>query len=523
MVATVAVVESNGEEKISPVKSPSGDHGVKKEGNEGQVVKTLVQILGSADPRTALLDALQTGVIPDEVCLELAKHLGELVKAENLDNRLEVPLALAESKTISEKTRNILLLAILEMAEQKPKSSIPESTPTPSASGGVTGQAPESPTKAPQAPPANRLVSFVRSLVELQARFGVAETVPEQALRQFRLTKEEFELVRQQVSAEVLAQAELKPGQRRIDIPSSLKVISLIQTVWEMTREDDLAAKDFATAQSLGRRQANLTHACFTAYEILATEGFRLNHRNEFDRPLMTVSSMTLIRDRFRKWLGSHEFSLSEEELVRAQEALATLESFLLAAGDNRVKAAIRQDQTARLREQIISSGIRALEEVNEEMIAALPQTKEEAIRQAQGHLEGKRAELASELRLAGNKTLAEAEATIQRILGLYSAITALKQEISELEANDLNPLAQRPMLTDCEKRLAFFELERKELDSIRVELEAALKEAVAAKAPGRTRKKLQKLLAVTTGKLCELDRLIAGLRPAPEQEVCHG
>jgi hypothetical protein len=156
-------------------------------------------------------------------------------------------------------------------------------------------------------------------------------------------------------------------------------------------------------------------------------------------------------------------------------------------------------------------------------MIAALPQTKEKVIEQLLGLLQVKRAELASELRLAGTKTLAEAEATIQRILGLYSAITALKQEISELEANDYDPLAQRPMLCRREQRLAFFELERKELDSIRVELEAALKEAVAAKTPGRTWKKLQKLLAVTAGKLCELDRLIAGLRPAPEQEVCHG
>jgi hypothetical protein len=512
MTAEVAVVDSNGEEKTIT------------EGNEGQVVKTLVQILGSNNPETVFLDALKTGVIPpDDICLELAEALVELVKAKNLGNRLEVALALAESETISERTRSILLLAILEMAKQKPKSPIPESTPTQSASGGVTGQAPESITKAPQAPPANRLVSFVRSLVELQARFGVAEEVPEQALRQFRLTKEEFELVRQQVSAKVLAQAELKPGQRRIDIPSSLEVISLIQTVWEMTKEDDLAAKDFATAQSLGRRQANLTHACFTAYEILATEGFRLTHRDKFDRPLMTVSSMTLIRDHFRKWLGSHEFSLSEEELARVQKALATLEGFLLAAADNRVKAAIQRDRAARLREQIISSGIRVLDAVNEEMIAALPQTKEKVIEQLLGLLQVKRAELASELRLAGTKTLAEAEATIQRILGLYSAITALKQEISELEANDYDPLAQRPMLCRREQRLAFFELERKELDSIRVELEAALKEAVAAKTPGRTWKKLQKLLAVTAGKLCELDRLIAGLRPAPEQEVCHG
>jgi hypothetical protein len=291
-----------------------------------------------------------------------------------------------------------------------------------------------------------------------------------------------------------------------------------------------------------------LTHACFTAYEILASEGFRLTHRNEFDRPLMTVSSMTLIRDRFSRWLGSHESTLNEGGLApipsalggatgqaSVQKALATLENFLLAAGDNRVKAAIRQDQTARLREQIVSSGIRALGAINEELIAALPQTKEKAMEQLLSLLQAKRAELASELRLAGTKTLAEAEATIQRILGLHSACSALRQEIAELEANDFDPLAQRPMLCRREQRLAFFELERKELNSIRAELEAALEEATAAKASGRARKKLQNLLAVTAGKLCELDQLIAGLRPAPEvspvklappvtgQEVCHG
>ena len=500
MTAEVAVVDSNGEEETIT------------EGNEGQVVKTLVQILGSDDPDNVFLDALQTGVIPpDDICLELAEALVELVKAKNLDNRLEVALALAESETISDRTKKILLLAILEMAEQERisvkteiRTPIPVPTPTPPASGGIAGQAPESPTPAPQAPPANPIADIIKSAVELQKQFG--KNLPEDRQSKIRqavgkLAEEELASLRQILGSAILAQAEVPTDQRRLDVAASLEVAEIL----------------------LGQRQAELTAAVFTAYEALASEGFRLTHRNEFDRPLMTVSSMTLIRDRFRKWLSSHEFSLSEEALARAQKALATLEGFLLAVGDSRVKTAIQRDRAARLREQIISSGIRALEEVNEEMIAALPQTKEEAIRQAQGHLEGKRAELASELRLAGNKTLAEAEATIQRILGLYSAITALKQEISELEANDLNPLAQRPMLTDCEKRLAFFELERKELDSIRVELEAALKEAVAAKAPGRTRKKLQKLLAVTAGKLCELDRLIAGLRPAPEQEVCHG
>jgi hypothetical protein len=153
-------------------------------------------------------------------------------------------------------------------------------------------------------------------------------------------------------------------------------------------------------------------------------------------------------------------------------------------------------------------------------MIAALPQTKEKVIEQLLGLLQVKRAELASELRLAGNKTLAEAEVTIQRILGLHSAITALNQEISELEANDFNPLDQRPDLSCREKRLAFFELERKKLDSARTELEAALKEAVTVKAPSRKRQKLENLLARIVGKIENLDRLIADLESAPDLEV---
>jgi hypothetical protein len=500
MTAEVAVVDSNGEEETIT------------EGNEGQIVKTLVQILGSADPETAFLDALQTGVIPpDDICLELAEALGELVKAKNLDNRLEVALALAESKTISEKTRNILLLAILEMPKQERisvkteiQTPIPEPPPIPSASGGATGQAQESPTLAPQAPPANPIADLIKLAVELQKQFG--KNLPEEKLSEIRqavgkLSEEEFASLRQVLGSAILAQAEIPANQRRLDVVASLEVVEIL----------------------LGQRQAELTAAVFAAYEALASEGFCLIHRNEFDRPLMTVSSITLVRDRFRKWLSSHEFSLSEEELARLQKALAILENFLLAAGDNRVKAAIRQDQAARLREQIISSGIHVLDAINEELVAALPQSKEKVIEQLLGLLQTKLAELASELRLAGTKTLAEAEATIQRILGLYSAITALNQEISELEANDYDPLAQRPMLTNCEKRLAFFELERKELDSIRTELEAALKEATAAKVSGRKRKKLQKLLAVTAGKLWRLDQLIADLKSAPDPEVNHG
>jgi hypothetical protein len=524
MTAEFAVVNSNGEEETIT------------EGGEGQVVKILVQILGSDDPETAFLGALETGAIPDEICLELAEHLGELVKAKNLDNRLETALALAESEAISEKTQNILLLAILEMCEQERISvkteiriPIPEPTPIPSASGGVTGQASESPTPAPQAPPANPVADLIKSAVELQKQFG--KNLPEDRQSELRqavgkLTEGEFASLRQTLGSAILAQAEVPTDQRWLDVAASLEVVSIL----------------------LGQRQAELTAAAFNAYEALATEGFRLTHRNEFDRPLMTVSSITLLRNHFRRWLDSHESGIGADELApipsalggatgqaSVQKALATLENFLLAAGDNRVKAAIRQDQTARLREQIVSSGIRALGAINEELIAALPQTKEKAMEQLLSLLQAKRAELASELRLAGNKTLAEAEAAIRQIFDLHSATAALRRELVELEANDYDPLAQRPMLSDREKRLVFFELERKELDSIRVELEAALEEAVAAKASGRMRKKLQNLLAVTAGKLCELDQLIAGLRPASEvspvklappvtgQEVCHG
>jgi hypothetical protein len=493
MTAEVAVVDNNGEEETIT------------EGNEGQVAKTLVQTLGSADPETAFLDAVFNGAIPGDICLELAECLGELVKAKNLDNRLEVALALTESETISDRTKKILLLAILEMAEQERisvkteiRTPIPEPTPTPSASGGVTGQALESPTPAPQAPPANPIADIIKLAAELQKQFG--KNLPEDRQSELRqavgkLTEEEFASLRQILGSAILAQAEVPADQRWLDVAASLEVAEIL----------------------LGQRQAGLTAAAFIAYEALAGGGFRLNHRNEFDRPLMTVSSMTLIRDRFSRWLDLNESGFSEEALARAQKALATLEGFLLAAGDSRVKTAIQRDRATRLRERIISSGIRVLDAINEELVAALPQTKEKAIEQLLSLLQAKQSELASELRLAGTKTFAEAEAAIQRILGLHSACSALRQEIAELKANDYNPLTQRPLLTDCEKRLAFFELERKELDSIRTELEAALEEATAAKVSGRTRKKLQKLLATTAGKLCELDRLIAGLLPTPE------
>jgi len=508
MTAEVAVVDSNGEEETIT------------EDNEGQVAKTLVQILGSADPETAFLDAVSNGVIPDDICLELAEALVELVKAKNLDNRLEVVSALTEGGTISEKTRNILLLAILEMPKQERTSAeteiqtpIPVPTPTPPASGGIAGQAPESPTPAPQAPPVNPIADIIKSAVELQKQFG--KNLPEDRQSEIRqavgkLTEEESTSLRQALGSAILAQAEVTTDQRWLDVAASLEVVEIL----------------------LGQRQAELTAAVFTACEALATEGFRLNHRNEFDRPLMTVSSITLVRNRFSKWLSSHEFSLSEEALARAQKALATLEGFLLAVGNKDTKEKIRQDRN--LDEEILL-GTLALDATNRELVAALPQTKEEAIRQAQGHLEEKRQELASELRLVGTKTLAEAEATIQRILGLHSACSALRQEIAELKANDYNPLAQRPDLSCREKRLAFFELERKELDSIRVELEAALEEAIAAKVSSRKRQKLEKLLARIAGKIQNLDRLIADLRSAPEvspvklalpvtgQEVCHG
>ncbi len=475
MTATVAVAERNGEEET------------RKEGNEDQVVTALVQILGSPDPKTAFLGALETDAIPDDVCLELAEHLDELVKAVNFDNRLEIVIALHKSGAISEKTEQYLLLAILEMDEQEQdKWEGVGETETPIQ---------ESPAMALQAPPANLIADLIGSAAELQVQFGTVTAVPEEKLSEIRqavakLTEEEFSSLRQILGSAILAQAEVPADQRRTDVAASLDIVGIL----------------------LGSRQTELTAATFAVYEALANEGFRLTLRNGYDRPLMTVSSIALLRNRFRKWLDSRESILGEEELVSAQKTVATLEGFLLAAADDYTKAAIQRDRATRLRERIVSSQIRVLDAISEEMVIAQPATKEKALQQIQGYLHAKRSELASELRLAEGKILAEAEATIRRIFDLHSATAALRQEMAKLEVSDYNPLAQRPTLSDRDKRLAIFELERKELVSIYGELEAALDEP-----RNRDRKKLQILLAITASKLSELNQLIAGLRPAPE------
>ncbi len=476
-----------------------------KEGNESNVITTLVQILGSDDPKTALLGAINDDTIPDEICLELAEHLGELVEAMNFDNRIEVVFALCESGAISEKTKRYLLLAILETDEQKEISACPVAPLEADGTGApaeialsIPEPTLESPAPALQAPPANLTADLIGSATELQRQFGTNLPEGEQSkIRQAvgKLPEEEFASLRQILGSAILAQAEVPADQRQVDVVASLQVVEIL----------------------LGKRQAELTSAAFAAYEILGNEGsFRLTLRNEYDRPLMVVASMSLLRNRFQKWLDFHESGLGAEELASAQKAVATLEGFLLAAADDFTKTAIQRERATRLRERIISSRLHALDRVSEELVTAQPTTKEEALNLLNSYLRAKRSELASELRTAGSAILGEAETTIRQIFNLHLATSALRREMAELKASDYDPLAQRPMLSDRDKQLTVYELERKELVSIFDELEAALEEGSAAdRSRSRNRKKLQILLAITASKLQELDQLIAGLRPA--------
>lgn len=481
MTATAAVAARNGEEKT------------RKESNEDPVVTVLVQILRSADPETAFLDTLETGVIPDEICLELAENLDEIVKAVNFDNQLKVVFSLRESGAISEKTQEILLLAILEMDEQEEVLAPTETE--------ILIQTPtfESPATTPQAPPVNILADLIKSAAELQRQFG--KNLPEDKQSEIRqavgkLAEEGFSSLRQILGSAILAQAEFSADQRQINVPASLEVVEIL----------------------LGQRQAELTAAVFTAYEALVREGFRLTHRNGYNRPLMTISSITLLRGRLRRWLDSHESGLGADELASAQKAVATLEEFLLGAADEQIKAAIRRDCDERLRERIISSGIRALGAVNEELVAAQPTTKEGALNLLRGYFHAKRSELASELRTVGSKSLGEAETTIRRILDLRSATTALRQEMAKLKAADYDPATQRPALSDRDKRLALFESERPDLVIDYHELSVALE---SPELRGSERKKAVRQLADVEAKLTELDQLIAGIRPASEAR--HG
>ena len=518
MTAVIAIpLRRGGEKETNPVKSPSGDHEVKKEGGEGQVVTTLVQILGSADPETAFLDAIANDVIPDKVCLELAERLGELarpalagrggVKAANFDNRtrIETVFALRESEAISEVTEQYLLLAILKMDEQEEvsapaeiKLSIPEPTP-------------ESPAAAPQAPPVNSIANLIRSAAELQKQFGKNLPTDEQSeIRQAvgKLTEEEFASLRQILGSAILAEAEVPTGERQIDVIASLEVVEIL----------------------LGLRQAELTGTAFLAYEVLTGEGFRLTHRNGHDRPLMTVSSITLLRNRFRRWLDSREFGppnqslrdatgqVGADELASAQKVVATLEGFLLAAADDYTRATVQRDNAARLRERIISSWVRILDAVNEELVAAQPVTKEEALRQVQGYLHAKRCELASELRAAGSAILGEAETAIWRIFDLHSACSALRREVAELEINGYDPAAQRPVLSDHEKQAAYFEIKRKEDEFSLREIESQIEAGIqAGSLAGKRLKKARAQRDEALAELEGLDWLIAGLRQATD------
>lgn len=442
-------------------------------------------ILRAKNPEEQLLSAISDGALPDQVGLELAEVLGEIVRVLNLDNSVEVVASLSNRGAISTLTEQALLLAIIEMAENE---------------AGQTETGNE-PAEVLSVEP-NRRDALIMAATELQQQFGTALAIPANKLDKIRrqvenLPVEEFASLRQFLNSVILAQAELPANQRQVDVYASLEVVEIL----------------------LRRRQRELTAAIFVAYETLFRQGFRLRDRDEANRPLVTITSTNLIRNRFRAWQDANESCLGEKEFAAAENAVRTLEKFLLAAAHESVREAIQKDLAARLRERIIKSGVQALDNINSELVAALPETKEEVIREAQVPLNNHIAKLASCLRTIGGKSLVEADGALDEILTGFSLCQFWRQEVAALEGSDYNPADQQPKLSPTEKRLAFLEVELKELEEIRIEIEEQI-EKVTAHGSGATLKKLGILLSITLRKIGDLDRLIAPLRPQPAAQT---
>ena len=440
-------------------------------------VEAVVDILRSKDPEGAFLEAIEDGTISDEVCLDLAEYLGEAIKVSNLDNTLGIVEALW-AMTISAQTRLILSEAVILMAEED-EEEIPSTT--------VDAVLQESSASASKLAPTD----LIRSAVELQQQYRIS--VPAAMLADIRAravpTTDEHTAVRHVLGSVILAEAELVPSERRVDVAATLQIVEIL----------------------LGRQQAELTAAVFAVYETLFKEGFRLRDRDTAGRPFMTVTSLSFLRNRFRIWLDSHEPTLDAKELATYESTVARLESFLKFAGHESVKMAINRDLTVRGRERNISSGIRVKDAIAEEVVAALPHTKEAILRQAQGCLTDWLGQLCQRLRLVGGVPLAEVEREVQEILYLASSCAATRRELSELASLDYNPALERPKMSRDEQRVLFFEAERKDLDSIRLQLEEQV-----AKAKGKAKLKLAELLVTTIAKLAGLDDLIVQASPKP-------
>jgi len=461
--------------------------GRNQNGSLDNAVKAVVQIFWSKDkePEVMLMSAIETDALPDQTGLDLAEVFGEIVGVSNLDNLVEIVTSLCEKSVISTLTEQILLQAIIEVATQEKVGQELSASLQPPA---LTGRA-----------------ALIKAATELQRQFGAVLNIPAEKLTEIRgsvekLPSEEFASLRQLISSLIVAQAELDVDSRQLDVTASLEVVEIL----------------------LGQRQSQLTAAIFSTYEVLHRNGFRLQDRDASNRPLATIRTVTLIRNRFRVWLDSHKEQLGKEESERAEKSVHTLERFLLSAAHESVQEAIRKDLSARLRERIIRLGVMFIDSRNNEQVEALPQTKEEALEKTSEHLAQVRNRLATRLQLVSTRPLAEANTVLKDILAQYSLCAMWQQGLSKLEGSDYDLSDQKPNLTTSDKKELFFETERKKLDSIRLDIEEQIEKSRLSEAKASIQK-LNILLAVTVRKIEELDYLIAQERPKSACTTSNG
>ena len=426
-------------------------------------------IFESEDPETAFLEAIIADRVPEDLIQQLADAVRDFIadggvetKVLDLDNsQMAIPQVHAEAAP------TVLIPTAIQESESMAVTAV---------------QAVVEPPKP------DKFTELVRRTSEAHSRFGAE--LPESERSEIRsltnaLTEDEFKSLRQILGSAILAEVEKSVEGRTLDTSSALAVITTI----------------------FGQRQADLTAATATVYETLRHGGFRLTLRDDFNRPVMSVSSLALLRTRIRSWLADN----TDEKLFQAAECL---EGFLLAAADQRVKAAIQRDAGDRIRDRIIISWSRVIDAVNAELVSAQPATKEQVLRNLQTDLGTRRVQLVSLLRTIESVPLCQAEATISKMLDLKSSISALRGQMVEIEANGYTP-ALAPTLSVFEKRLVFFEIERAELVAIRGDLQGLINS-------GQHVQKALILLVLTGRKISELETIIAGMKPAAAQEVAH-